>query len=282
MSRLTAVVITMFPQKTGATPGFMGRAVQDFFLGYLSEANLELAKQIHDQDGRKPYTCSELNGGKVLDKNSRQYSPEESVWFRLTGLNEPVSARLWQMVLNPPTTLKFGEVTFNNVSVTADPQTHEWADNASYELLLATYLNPRRKARYQATLSFASPTTFRERSSQKQGKKARSWPIPMPEWVFGSLREHWNTYSPFPIEENFLDYVADHVAIKKYRLVTHAVPLKNGNVQMGFVGNVTYKLLSHEPEQAKRLEMLAAFSFFAGIGYQTTTGLGQARSAPDE
>lgn len=267
--------MTVAPEQPVTTPGFLGRAVYGFFLDYIKETDPDLSAQLHGGRGRKPFTCSTLVGGKWQDTDARLYTPEEPAWLRLTGLTPPVSAHLQRLAADPPPSLRLDGVPFQVQEATLDGAEHGAAGHTTYEELAAPTLLSGRKRLFRLKLEFVSPTTFRVRSP---GGKSPSWPVPMPRWVFASLRRCWNDHSPLPVpDEDLEQFVAESVVLSRYRLRTRAVPLKKGIPETGCVGVVHYLLLKKEKYWARLLNLLAAYSFYAGVGYQTTVGLGQTK-----
>ena len=267
---LTALVLTVAPSQPTTTPGHLGRAVYNFCLQWIASDNPELAQGLHDNNERKPFTCSTLIGGQRQDKDSRLYRPDQPAWLRLTGLNAAVSAQLLRLAEAPPATIELDNIPFRVLSVSLEPEEHEWAGQTTYEAMAAPYLLAGRRPAYRLGLYLASPTTFRS--------QGRSQPIPMPDWVFGSLIDRWNSFSPVQVAPEARRFAAECVVLNRYQLKTHAVPFKANVVQMGCQGRAYYVLLNRDPYWASLLNLMIEYSFYSGIGYQTTVGLGQARA----
>jgi CRISPR-associated endoribonuclease Cas6 len=130
-------------------------------------------------------------------------------------------------------------------------------------------------------MQFASPTAF--------SLSARNFALfPEPIFVWDSLLRTWNLYAPavLRIEKAPLrEFVQQHVRVNDYTL--HTVTLHYPKyTQKGFVGRCTYYVKDpmrvsdgHKEEQscARQLAVLAEFARYAGVGYKTTMGMGQAR-----
>ena len=134
------------------------------------------------------------------------------------------------------------------------------------EALSSTYLLSKKYPDYRLRLNFASPTTFRSGGNYQ--------PVPMAGWVFGSLIDRWNTFSPVALSPDARRFAEECVVLSRYRLRTRAVPYKN-IVQMGCIGDVHYIIVNRDRYWASVMNLLADFAFFSGVGYQTTVGLGQ-------
>lgn len=273
MSLLISFVLTLIPDKPVTLPAYLARAVYRFFLDEIAQHDTQFSQALHDNTRRKPFTCSTVFGGTRLKNDSQEFTPDNPAWLRITGLTQAVSNHLQRMANQPPGMIEIDGVSFQVTSTTIDNQQHQWAGQTTYEALTTKHIS-QRKPRTTIKLEFASPTTFRMTGNHKQ---TRSWPVPMPEWVFGSLYRQWNLFGPTTMDNRLLDFVQEFVVLSRYRLSTRAIPGKNKIPQMGCVGQATYTLITEDVWQANQLHILSDFAFYSGIGYQTTTGLGQSR-----
>ena len=108
-------------------------------------------------------------------------------------------------------------------------------------------------------------------------------PVPLPRLVFGSLLRRWNAYAPVALPENeTLRFATEALAITRYRLQTRSVPLKNGGLRIGAIGEAAYRAIPYDRYWMSVMHVLASFALFAGVGAGTTVGLGQARLQPAE
>lgn len=105
----------------------------------------------------------------------------------------------------------------------------------------------------------------------------RTLPFPLPEQVFGSLLDKWNTFAPVALPDETRRFADECLALCRYRLNTQPVAFKKGGLEMGFVGQVRYAALNRDRYWLSVLQTLADFAFYAGVGYQTTTSMGQVR-----
>lgn len=272
MSDLVALVLTVAPRQPLTTPGHLGRAAHSLLLRLIAAADPDLAANLHDSDTTKPFTCTTLIGGQRLDQpDARGYHPDEPAWLRFTGLDTAVASHLLRLAEQPPHTIELDGHTFVVHRATVDPDEHPWAGHTSYESLGTPHLLAHRPPNFHIKLEFASPTTFRS--------QGRSLPVPMPDWVFGSLLDRWNSFSPIQAAEEMRRFAAECVVMSKYRLRTRAIPFKNNVVQMGCVGQADYVCLHRDKYWASMLNMMADYAFYSGVGYQTTKGMGQVRRA---
>lgn len=267
MDELTALVLTIAPAKPTVTPGHLGRAAHALLLRLIHERDAKLADALHDRETLKPFTCTTLVGGKRQEQNSRLYLPDEPAWLRFTGMETAVSAQLQALAESPPTAVELDGHKFLVQSATVNSAEHPWAGHTSYEALGSPYLLAHQFPENKIRLAFYSPTTFR--------RQGQSHPVPLPGWVFGSLLDRWNAFGKVQVAKEMRRYADECMAMSRYRLKTRAVPLKENVVQMGCVGRVEYVCLNKDKYWVSIVNMLADFSFYSGIGYQTTVGLGQ-------
>lgn len=122
--------------------------------------------------------------------------------------------------------------------------------------------------------SFFTPTSFRRRGEQVL--------FPLPELVLGSLLTRWNALAPEPWPRDLVreEDLQSSMFVTRYRLRTEAVRFADFML-LGFVGDVSYTLRPGVPgELLWALATLSLYSFYAGIGYRTTMGMGRARGEP--
>jgi CRISPR-associated endoribonuclease Cas6 len=102
-------------------------------------------------------------------------------------------------------------------------------------------------------------------------------PIPLPELVFGSLLEKWNTFAPIAFPPETRRYAAECLAVSRYKLESRSVGVKGQALRMGGIGRVTYTTLNYDRYWMSLVQVLAEFALFASVGAGTTMGLGQGR-----
>lgn len=116
-------------------------------------------------------------------------------------------------------------------------------------------------------LRFRSPTRFR--------RNGRDYLLPDPGLLLGSLARRWDALCPdgLAVDPRALRRLVDEVLLARHRLQTELVD--TGSTKAGFVGEALLVLPPDvEAEAAAVLGSLTAFAAFAGIGHQTTHGLG--------
>jgi CRISPR-associated endoribonuclease Cas6 len=150
---------------------------------------------------------------------------------------------------------------------------HSWAGTATFEQIAAPYLLARQEAPRRLKLMFTSPVTFHQRD--------KNMPVPLPELTFGGLADRWNAFSPIAISPEVRRYCEECVALHNFRLRSRAVPMKDGGLQVGAVGEAGYVSIRYDRYWMGVIGMLADFTFYAGVGRMTVAGLGQSRRIQD-
>lgn len=267
---LLSLVITVRPSEPASVPGHLGRAAHALLLRWLDATDPALARHWHDADGPKPFTCSSLIGGGRLDRDGfRRLMPDRTYWLRFTSLDPAISAALLARCAQPPASVELDRVTLPVESVTADPAAHPWAATERYEDIAAPYLLARQEAPRRVRLRFTSPVTFRQRELNV--------PLPLPGLVFGGLADRWNAFSSVAIGPEARRYAEECVALSSFTLRSRGMPIKDGGLQIGAVGEAGYVAVTFDRYWMSTLSLLADFAFYAGIGRLTAMGLGQAR-----
>lgn len=267
MTDLLSMVIQVKAQETNAVPTHLGRAIYALMLRWLDTYDAALAKQWHDTDGVKPYTCSTLIGTNRISKNECEVTPESDLWFRITAFEPTVCEALLARASAPPKTVDIDGQIFTVDAVYTDADDHKWARQTDYQTLASPYLMATANPMRQVTLRFASPTVF------KQNEMDMS--IPLPGLVFGSLAQKWNAYSTIAISEDLREYVEAAMAVGRYQLRSEAVSFHNGGFIAGARGHARYVAVHYDRYWMSLVNILAEYAFYGGIGRMTTIGLGQ-------
>jgi CRISPR-associated endoribonuclease Cas6 len=268
---LTSLVMELQSPAGGLVPLNHGRASHALFLRLVAERDAGLAAELHDASGPKPFTCSNLIGGR-RQGNQLALTPSTPLWLRFTGLSAPVSAVLRDIAAHPPAEVELDGRPYRLLRATLDPAEHPWAGQDDYTAMLQRHLLAAGPVQRRISLEFASPTTF-----HSGGKNV---PLPLPALVFGSLLERWQAFSPAAISPDLRRYAEEMVALARYQLRTRILPFKDGSLQVGFVGQAVFLALNSDRYWVHALHLLAEYARYAGVGYQTTMGMGQARPAP--
>jgi CRISPR-associated endoribonuclease Cas6 len=270
---LTSLVFTLNTEERATVTRHVGRASHGAFLNLLSESDPDLAEALHASDNQRPFTCSTLWGGHAQG-NSRILDPDDTFYLRYTGLDEPVSEHLMRWAEDPPSTIRIQNAELRITGATVDPDEHEWADHTTYEQLAATRLLADQRPSSRTALRFYAPTSF------KWGQQ--TIPVPLPDLVYGGLVDKWNVWSNVAVSEEMRRFAVEGVGMSRYQLETHAVRGRGKSLQIGFMGVCQFTALDKDRYWVSILQMLTDYAFYAGIGYQTTRGMGQARRVDEQ
>lgn len=263
---LTAVVLHLRPVAEARLPVSHGSLVHAAALDLFLRLNPGLGHALHQRRGPKPFTCSPLGGLERREGVEFVLSPERLYSWRLTGLNEAVSAALLR--LSPKLGgIRIGKAVFSIAGVSRGAQEHPDAGQASFEEMLARW--ERENHPTTVALQFLTPTTFRVGQFEQ--------PFPLPRWVFGSLLSSWNAFAPSSLAlEDLREALDERVVLSNFSCRTRRVEL-GGHRTVGFVGKCTYRVVRPGLELCWLLGLLGEFAFYAGVGWHTTHGLGQVR-----
>ena len=267
---LTSLVLTLTVNAPQTLPPHLGRASHGLLLRLIDASDPALVEALHAPNQPRPFTCSTLWGARRQGGILR-LEPGISFYVRFTGLTEQVSRHLLAMADQPPATVELDHVELRVASATLDPEVHPWAGSTTYEALSEPYLLARKQPDSRVEIEFAAATAFRS--------SGRTVPLPLPELVYGGLATRWNEFAPVSIGEEVRRYAEECLAVSRYRLKTVALRTKGDAVQIGFVGRCRYTALNRDRYWLGLIQMLTDYAFFAGVGYQTAAGLGQARRA---
>jgi CRISPR-associated endoribonuclease Cas6 len=169
--------------------------------------------------------------------------------------------------LSGPVTLHDQPLRVERIITTAEEDV--WAGVCDYGDLLPKASQPPRTVSFQ----FASPTSFNKTGGQQI-------PLPLPEYVFGSLVDRWTRFSSVGLHPDLKKLATECVVISQYRTDTRQISFERalrGSV-VGFVGDVTFTLQTSDSVLRGQLHTLAAYALYAGVGTRTAQGLGQVRA----
>jgi CRISPR-associated endoribonuclease Cas6 len=262
----TSVVVTVRPENDIALPATMGHGLHAAFLDLVSQHNPRLADKLHAPGRSKPFTISPLYGDFIPNNGTLHLKSEESYWFRVTSLDPSLSALLAEFTpASIPSVTLFSE-GLPIVAVAKDANEHPWAGQISAEELYESHVLANNLPR-SFTLQFHSPTTFRS--------GGQNMPFPLPRFIFLTLAEKWNRYSPVHLGEEIAPMLAERVQLARYDLRTRMLDFGRYR-QVGFTGRCEFRIEAKKDDLWGKIpHLLADFAFYAGVGYKTTMGMGQ-------
>ncbi len=266
---LARITLQLRPTHHDTIPAQTGRAAHAMFLDALRRINPALSAAVHDGSGPKPITTSGLMPtprGELL-----HLDPSRSLMLRYTTLHTDVTqVAVFGLML---------DWMDNGVTLHDQPFITTSGDiqHTSYEALTQQALTPTHER--TLTIRFSSPTTFKKTGDLQV-------PLPLPEYVFGSLMDRWQAFSDSMIPAEALRaFVSKQVVIQRHNIRTQPMRFSRagrGNM-VGFVGEVRFQALRSEAPYLGWLHALAQFATYSGIGAKTTMGMGQiAVPAPEK
>lgn len=121
----------------------------------------------------------------------------------------------------------------------------------------------------RAAMDFLSVTYF--------SRNGRWIPLPDPELVYGSLARRWNAFADHPVPDGVLADLLAGVAVSSHDVASAPVEIGPGH-RIGFRGHASFTLpRPNSAAVASAFTALSSFAELAGVGAQTTHGLGWTR-----
>jgi CRISPR-associated endoribonuclease Cas6 len=298
---LLALLLRLQPRMTAEAAIHRGQTAHDSLLEFIGALDPVLERRLREPDSERPFTCSTLLGVAPVprvgtrpleEQHARGHlSPRQTCWLRLTLLDEGLFRTFLHRFLGAPSArawplLRFGGVECTIVEPVIVPvggDVREWANHTSFEALVNAARAVQGRATAEVTLEFASPTVL-ARGTAAWGRHLDL--LPDPVLIFERLARVWNVFAPIALALDtraVADFVRSSVIVARHQLETRAIFLDQ-QPQAGFMGFCTYRAMTDpgtpiaaglRPRQW--LHLLAAFAYYAGIGQDTTLGMGRAR-----
>jgi CRISPR-associated endoribonuclease Cas6 len=245
---------------------WLGRAAQAWLLGKVRDVDPGLAALLHGGQGRRPYTVSVMPGNEGLH------------WLRVTSVSAELSGVLRQNILPQ---LEAGQtIRLANIELKIGrilTENHPWAGQSDLERLAQDAFEPN-KVLPMPGFEFATATAFHS--------GGLAVPLPVPSFVFGSLINAWETFSPVALPVQVGDFVEQYVAVARHRIATRIVGFGEKERHVGFVGTANFAILPLEKtnrtadeyrQRVQAITLLTQFAFYVGVGIRTAVGMGQVR-----
>ncbi len=279
-----SLVLNLVPRSLIPKTHLSGRHLHALFLDLVKSVDQELATVLHGQTEEKAFTLSplqarspdpkpRLRNSRPTDHTCLQFQYDHSIpegtpcWWRISLLDDRLFQQLTQLWLrlHPNQPWHLGKTELDVVSVLGTPQPEQpWAGVLSYEQLLAQ-ASPEERS---LNLQFCTPTTFR--------KTKYDCAMPTKEAVFQSLLRRWNRYSSATLTEEILEPI-----YPSYFNIHTEIAIDSRSKFIGCVGTVTFQILGEvESETIQKINALADFAFYAGVGRKTPMGMGMVRRHP--
>lgn len=208
----------------------------------------------------------------AIQTTQLQYSHTQAIaantdcWWRISFLDDDLFDHLiflWNQLRSERFSLGTGSVSIRSIS--ADLPGLEWASSCSYREI---YEQASERDR-DIHLQFVTPTAF-----EKEGQMT---PLPTAEAVFHPLRRRWNRYSGLAFTPNLVSHIIPtHFNIQTE--TTQRSRRKASESIVGCMGHISFRIAGDDdPLIIKRINTLANFTRYCGIGCNTLLGMGIVR-----
>lgn len=281
---LLSLVLTVRPTQRLADLPPVGRATHALLLAVIQHHSPALAEQTHAGSGARPITASGLIG----QRRNQPLHPEQTYRLRFTALTTAVAQTVMQAAqsgrLAPGQAIELAGGHFQiEAAEWGQTAANAWAAQATYEQLSAPWLLGRRRPGNRVEFEFSTPTAFRLSTPETAAEGAfaarrQHLPVPLPRLVFQSLLNKWNAFAPVALPPEVSRFAEECLALTAYQLKTQVVPLREGGLRVGAVGRVRYTALNSDRYWLSLLHLLAEFALYAGVGVDTSWGMGQCRA----
>lgn len=280
--RLYAVVLRLAAIRAGAISPDHGDQARAALFNLVRQGDSPMAEKLHDTNAHKPYTISLLQGGKRGRDNALHFGEGDTVDWRFTLLMEPAFEALLRRYLLDRSLphVRIGAVEFAVQDAFASGMTHRDSGHISLEELTDKWNTPPEALPKRLTLDFLSPTAF-SLGQDRETKESRFRSQPDGRTLFSSLRKRWKQLGGNEPGDEFDEWVGRCVETEPLRLKSQRVIIENRPVD-GFFGQVRYSVYGKDIRWLSLLHLLSELTFWTGVGYQPTRGMGQTRLIPPE
>jgi len=273
---LYALVIRLAAASTTTLRATQGHLAHAAFLDIMNQTDPSLAQALHDFNGRKPFTLSQLEGfGRGRDGQQRINAGQEG-WLRVTLLDPLLFQTFIHHFLRGrnQANIHLNNATFHISEILSNPQSHPLAGFHTLDNLFSHWQRVKQVPGQHHTihLTFRSPTAFSLRGPEQRHRNMHI--LPDPALVFGELAGYWDRLTGNQWQDRIREFAAFHVVVARHKIETHMFQYTNGK-QVGFTGDVSFQILEPDPEYISGLNLLADLAFYTGLGTKTTQGMGQ-------
>lgn len=273
---LYSLVIRLAAASTTTIRATQGHLAHAAFLSILNQADPTIAQALHDYNGRKPFTLSQLEGFGRGREGQHPIKAGQEGWLRVTLLDPILFQTFIQYFLRGRNQAKLylNPATFYINEILSTPHSHPLAGYSTLEHLYNHWqqINPQHHQHHTIHLNFRSPTAFSLRGLQQRHRHMHI--LPDPALVFGELAGYWDRLTGYDTQDEVRDFAAPHVVVTRHKIETHMFQYTNSK-QVGFTGDVSFQILEPDPVFIRHLNLLADLVFYTGIGSKTTMGMGQ-------
>ena len=261
-TELITLAFTLSLPKDGKLFPDYAKGLHAWFLDRVRKDDPQFSQYLHDGQSEKPFTISRLAGEMTTNGKQLHLSQENTYYWYVTALSQPVAEWLQKWLTNLPKAIALYSVPLQIDRVTiAHPAT-------TYNKLFG------HRGSNKLVLSFVSPTSFH--------KSGHHFPLPVPHNLFHSYLRRWNHFATQNFDaDSFLAWIDNHVFITRHQLESVRVPGGKKGLVTGFVGAIELNLAQNSelnPEYVALYRALGKLAIYCGTGHKTTFGLGQTRA----
>ncbi|MDH6099392.1 CRISPR-associated endoribonuclease Cas6 [Anabaenopsis sp. FSS-46] len=268
-----SLIINLLPLSPIPPQFLTGRHLHALFLTLVSSVDPTLGDRLHNPSADKAFTLSPLQTNflqgtrgmsKLQHTHQEAIPPGKPCWWRISLLDDTLFSQLTQLWLNlnPNHPWHLGPADLYITSIQGTPQSNQpWANTIPYSQLYQQASDRYRNIHF----TFSTPTAFR------QGKYDST--LPTRECIFNSLLSRWNKYSEIEINQ-----IAVESIFPSFFNIHTEIVADSRSKFIGFAGEVSYQILGEiEPIEIKKINALADFALYAGVGRKTPMGMGMMR-----
>jgi len=262
-----SIVLEMKALQPGVYLEFPGKKIHGFLFNAIKEANEKLSQHVHDILNLKPFTVSPIFGTRY---GGPTYIEEGKIYrIRATFLEDKLFEFFASKVMRDKilkNKLSIGAIEFLVNKVILDTSRSEWSSIFSPKY----FFQENREFKTEITLSFITPTLFRTGDLHLSNPNA--------EIMFSGLFNKFNKYSDLKLDESIAEKLKA-INISKEDIKVRKVYFDKFYLQ-GFTGDVTFVVdesFKEDKELLTAFNLLSEFSYYSGVGYKTTMGLGQVK-----
>jgi len=267
---LAALDVRMYPKQDCELPHPCAHLVHGAVLRLIRHEDQQMSHALHDDAQVKPFAISTVWPRTRARGDRMAISKYTECRLRLCTAGKPVFDAFTKPLferLARNDSIDLQGTPFHLMDALLEPP---FGGTAGFESLLTD------KGREQR-LRFVSPTTFR-----RQGLNV---PLPDPGLVYGSLWQKWQALSDVQVDQRVFDELSPAIALSEARIGTRGWKYPRFTM-IGFTGVAVYQIVRPVSAEARMLfAALSGLSFYTGVGYRTTMGMGQCRvleNEPDE
>jgi CRISPR-associated endoribonuclease Cas6 len=239
---------------------YPGENLHGMLFNILKRRNDQQATLLHDKYESKPFTISPILPYLKWKKGKRYLKSGKKHFIRVTFLEDQWYKLFMESFLYNRQNLKLGRTKIEVDEILTNSKEHKRCN-----VIEAKDLRNNSRSSKKIKLKFHSTTTFRDND--------RHIIFPQEKYLFNSLLSKWKEFGGEKLVVDSVDF--SKIIISRYELESVMEEFKNYTIK-GFRGYCEYELDNNlSLDKIRDINLLADFSFYSGVGYKTTMGLGQ-------